>query len=321
MDALAALLDQPRARGAFLLRSILTPPWSVRIEDRAPLSLVTMVRGHAWIVPDGGEPARIEPGDVALLRGPDCYTLADEPGRPVRVVVHPDQRCTSPQGRDLAEAMRLGIRTWGEEDGDVVMLSGTYQVDSELSRRLLRLLPPVLTRTTEAADAPLVELLGRHLGRDEPGQELILDRLLDLLLISVLRSWLSGAGAPAAGWYHAQHDPVVGPAIRLLHARPSYPWTVVNLASKVGVSRAALSRRFTALLGEGPMTYLTNWRLDLAADLLREDDTTVAAVARQVGYGSAFALSTAFKRVRGVSPREHRLAAETSGHPVALGVW
>ncbi|WP_091089670.1 AraC family transcriptional regulator [Micromonospora nigra] len=309
MDALAELLDQPRARGAFLLRSILTPPWSLRVEDRAPLSLVTMIRGHAWILPDGGEAVRIEPGDAVLLRGPDSYTFADEPGRPVQIVVHPGQRCTTPQGRDVAETMQLGVRTWGADgDGAAVMLSGTYQIDSEVSQRLLRLLPPVLIRRTEAADAPLIELLGREVVRDEPGQELILDRLLDLLLVSVLRSWLSSAETPDAGWYHAQHDPVVGPALRLLHAEPAYPWTVADLAVKVGVSRAALARRFTAQVGEGPMTYLTWWRLDLAADLLRRSDATVAAVARQVGYGSAFALSTAFKRVRGVSPQEHRQA-------------
>ncbi|MFI9642506.1 AraC family transcriptional regulator [Micromonospora sp. NPDC051925] len=314
MGALAELLDQSRARGAFLLRSILTAPWSLRIEDRAPLSLVTMIRGHAWIVPDGGEPVRIEPGDAALLRGPDCYTLADQPGRPVQIVVHAGQRCTTLQGSDLAEVMRLGVRTWGEDSAETsVMLSGTYQLDSEISQRLMRMLPPVLTRTLGPADAPLIELLGREVVRDEPGQELILDRLLDLVLVSVLRSWLSSEEAPKAGWYHAQHDPVVGPAIRLLHAEPAYPWTVANLAAKVGVSRAALARRFTALLDEGPISYLTSWRLDLAADLLRESDDTVAAVARQVGYGSAFALSTAFKRVRGVSPQEHRQANRPNG--------
>jgi AraC-like DNA-binding protein len=81
---------------------------------------------------------------------------------------------------------------------------------------------------------------------------------------------------------------------------------VAELAAKTGVSRAALARRFTALVGEPPMTFLTGWRLALAADLLREPDATVGAVARQVGYGSPYALSTAFKRARGVSPQQHR---------------
>ena len=102
---------------------------------------------------------------------------------------------------------------------------------------------------------------------------------------------------------------MVGRALRMLHNNPSHPWTVASLAAETGVSRAALARRFTELVGEPPMSFLTGWRVALAADLLREPDSTVGAVAQQVGYGSPFALSTAFKRVRGVSPQQHRLAA------------
>jgi AraC-like DNA-binding protein len=105
---------------------------------------------------------------------------------------------------------------------------------------------------------------------------------------------------------------VVGRALRMLHNNPAHRWTVATLAAEIGVSRAALARRFTELVGEPPMTFLTGWRLALAADLLREPDATVGAVARQVGYGSPFALSTAFKRVRGVSPRQHRAGASRS---------
>ena len=137
----------------------------------------------------------------------------------------------------------------------------------------------------------------------------MLDRLLDLLLIAVLRAWFARPEAEAPAWYRAHGDPVVGRALRLLHNNPAHPWTVATLAAEIGVSRAALARRFTELVGEPPMTFLTGWRLALAADLLREPDATVGAVARQVGYGSPFALSTAFKRVRGVSPQQHRVGA------------
>jgi AraC-like DNA-binding protein len=136
--------------------------------------------------------------------------------------------------------------------------------------------------------------------------DVVLDRLLDLLLIAVLLEWFSRPEAGAPSWFAAQGDPVVGPALRLLHDYPAHPWPVSALAARTGVSRAALGRRFTDLVGEPPMAYLTNWRLALAADLLREPDATVAAVARKVGYGSPFALSAAFKRVRGVSPQQHR---------------
>src|SRR6185369_7487827 len=101
MDALAGLLDGPRARGAFLLRSTMDPPWSLRIQDEAPLTLVAIVRGSAWLVPDGGDPVRLGHGDVAIVRGPDPYTVADEPATPPQAVIHPGQRCTTPDGREL----------------------------------------------------------------------------------------------------------------------------------------------------------------------------------------------------------------------------
>jgi AraC-like DNA-binding protein len=310
MDALAGLLDGPRARDAFLLRAVLDPPWSVRIEDRAPLSLVAMVRGDAWVVPDGGDARALGPGDVAVMRGPDPYTFADRPDTPPQAVIHPGQRCTTPQGAELTETMDLGVRTWGNSrDGSVVMLVGTYQLDGEVSQRLLGALPPLLVLAADAWDSPLVALLGGEIVRDEPGQGAVLDRLLDLLVIAALRAWLARPEADAPPWYRAQSDVVVGRALRLLHNNPAHPWTVQVLAAETGVSRAALARRFTELVGEPPMTFLTGWRLALAADLLREPDATVGAVARQVGYGSAFALSAAFKRVRGVSPRDHRRLA------------
>jgi AraC-like DNA-binding protein len=315
MDALAGLLDGPRARDAFLLRAVLDPPWSVRIQDEAPLSLVAMARGEAWVVPDPAEgdgapePVALREGDVAIMRGPDPYLFADDPATPPQVVIHPGERCTTPDGEDLSEAMALGGRAWGSSrDGSVMMIVGTYQLPGEISQRLLRALPALLVVPAHALRSPLVGLLGTELNNDEPGQEAVLGRLLDLLVITVLRTWFAREQSRAPAWYLAYGDPVVGQAIRLLHADPAYPWTVATLAAKTGVSRATLARRFTELVGEPPMAYLTGWRLAMAADLLREPEATIGSVARQVGYGSAFALSAAFKRVRGLSPREHRAA-------------
>ncbi len=308
MDALAALLDGPRAQGAFLLRSVLDPPWSLRIQDEAPLTLVAVVRGEAWVLPDAGERVHLRAGDVAVLRGPEPYTVADQPGTPPQVIIHPGQRCEILGGDPMTTMVDLGVRTWGNSrDGAVVMLTGTYQMHGEVSRRLLEALPGlVLVRESEWA-SPLVPLLAGEIVKDEPGQEAVLDRLLDLLLIAVLRVWFARPDARAPAWYRAQRDPVVGKVLRMIHHDPAAPWTVASLAAAAGVSRAALARRFTELVGEPPMSFLAGWRLAVAADLLREPDATVGAVARQVGYGSAFALSTAFKRVRGISPREHRI--------------
>ena len=304
---MGCLLDGPRARDAFLLRCVMDPPWSLRIEDRAPVSIIAMVSGDAWIVGDDGSRSRLGPGAIGIVRGPDPYTFADDPETPPQVVVHSGQRCTTPDGAELAQPMGLGVRSWGNAaDGSTTMLVGTYETSGEVSRRLLEALPAVVVLAEEHSIEPLVALLSKEIGRDEPGQQTVLDRLVDLLLIASLRAWLSRAESGAPTWYLAHDDPVVGPALRMLQHNPGHPWTVASLAAEVGVSRALLARRFTDLVGEPPMTFLTSWRLSLAADLLAEDGATVGSVAQQVGYGSAFALSAAFKRVRGISPAQHR---------------
>ncbi|KDN18643.1 AraC family transcriptional regulator [Amycolatopsis rifamycinica] len=311
MDPLAALLDGPRARGAFLLRSVLTPPWSLRIEDRAPLTVVAVVRGEAWIVPEGGEGVSMGEGDVAIARGPDPYLVADHPETPPQALILPGQECRTSDGGHLTGLADVGVRTWGHgTDGPVVLLTGTYGMDGELTKRLLAALPPVLVLRAADWPTPLVGLLATEIGKDVPGQEAVLDRLLDLLLIAALRAWFDRPGTSAPAWYRAHEDPVAGQALRLLQHQPAEPWTVAKLAADVGVSRAALARRFAAAVGETPMAYLTGWRLALAADLLRQHpDTTIAAIARQVGYGSAFALSAAFKREFGLSPQNYRAPA------------
>lgn len=312
MDALAGFLDGPRARGAFLLRSVFEPPWSLRIEDRAPLAMVAVVHGEAWVVPDSGAPAHLGAGGVAIVRGPDPYVVADDPATAPQVVIHPGQRCTPVVGNETGATypVDLGVRTWGTGlDGSSTLLCGTYQHQGEVSQRLIDALPPLLALPEAALDSPIVDLLAAEIVKAEPGQEAVLDRLLDLLLIAVLRAWFARPEADAPAWYRAHRDPVVGHALRLLHDDPAQAWTVASLAAAIGVSRAALARRFADVVGETPMAYLAGWRLTLAADLLREPDATLGAVSRQVGYGSPYALSTAFKRVRGISPRQHRAAA------------
>ncbi|MGW2200916.1 cupin domain-containing protein [Streptomyces sp. NPDC001774] len=307
MDALAGLLDGPRAKGAFLLRMIMEPPWSVRIEDRAPLCLMCVTEGEAWIVPDRGEPVLLRPGDVAVARGPEPYTVAHAPDAPPRATIGPGGVCTTLSGEPLSESMHLGVRTWGNAlDGSTTVLVGTYQMDGEVSRRLLDALPPLLHLAADAWSCPLMPFLDEEIARDDPGQSVVLDRVLDLLLIAVVRTWFSRPGGQAPAWYRAMADPVVGRALRLIQDDPAHPWTVASLAAKAGSSRAGLARRFAELVGEPPMAYLTGWRLARAADLLRQTDATVESVARQVGYSTAFALSAAFKRVRGVSPQEYR---------------
>jgi AraC-like DNA-binding protein len=304
---MSGLLDGPRARGAFLLRCVFDPPWSLRIQDEAPLTLVAVVRGTLWLVPDGRGPTRLGPGDQAIVRGPRPYLVADDPTAAPQVVIHPGQRCTRADGSELPESMQLGVRTWGNApDGGTLILTGTYQHPGEISRRLVEALPELVVLRPDMWESHLTELLRRESERDEPGQDAVLDRLLDLLLITALRAWFSRPEADAPAWYRAHGDPVIGRALRLLQNNPAHPWTLAGLAAENNLSRAAFARRFKELTGQTPIGYLTGWRLTLAADLLREPDLTIAQIAERVGYASPFALSAAFKRLHGVSPHQYR---------------
>ncbi|GAB3484775.1 AraC family transcriptional regulator [Nocardiopsis coralliicola] len=306
MDDLAGLLDGPRARGAFLLRTLFDPPWGIRVADRAPLTLMVLVRGTAW-VSGTGRPVQMRPGDAVLARGPAPYSVSDSPAVPPRVRIGPGQECTALSGAPVADRMDLGVRTWGDGPGAAdEMVVGTYLADGEVSRRLLDLLPPLAHVPAGDWDSGLLDLLSREVTRREPGQDVVLDRILDLMLVSALRGLLSAGAAAGPSWYRARTDPLVGQALRLLHTRPERPWTVALLASECGASRAALAARFSALVGRPPIAYLTDLRLALAADLLRSTDATLAAIARRVGYASPFAFSAAFTRVHGVSPSAHR---------------
>jgi AraC-like DNA-binding protein len=245
---------------------------------------------------------RLAAGDIAIARGPYPYTVADAPGRDPQVVIAPGQLCRLPDGQEVKLMDFLGTRSWGNSaSGGTVMVTGTYEHAGEISTRLLKALPPLLT---QRLDSPLLELLADEIVKDEPGQEAVLDRLLDLLLIATLRAHFAETDAP--GWYRASADPVVGPALKAIHEDPAHSWTVEALAERANVSRAALARRFNDLVGEPPMSFLTGWRIALAADLLLEPGATVSSVAPQVGYGSAFAFSSAFKRLRGMSPQQFR---------------
>jgi AraC-like DNA-binding protein len=327
VDALGDVLDGVRARSASFCRVELRPPWSLRIADESPLALATTVRGEAWVVLDGEPPVRMRPGAVAVVKGPEQYTIADHPDTPEQVIVGPGNSLRTPVGRPLALSELSGE---GADPKDVTVLaSGTYQVSGDVGHRLLDALPRMLVidgaLLTDAGPADVTApsppheqrptwhgsalgMLAAEIATDEPAQQVVLDRLLDVALIETLRAWFALPDANPPGWYAARADPVVRSALDLLHTDPAGDWTLEGLARAVGVSRATLARRFRALVGEPPMTYLANWRVTQAADLLRGTGLSVDAVARQVGYANGFALSVAFMRLRGVRPSAHRTA-------------
>jgi AraC-like DNA-binding protein len=325
VDALSGLLDDVRADGAFFSQSVMRPPWTVRFTGRAALTVVVMVQGRAWIHPTLDEPGSspavpaapvpLRVGDVAIVAGEAPFAVADTPAVPLAPgCTHAGpQTCIGDDGRQVRDDLRRGVRTCDDpDDGSAVVLTGSYHVVGRVSGRLLGALPRLVVVPYDDDQAcPLMDLTFAEVGRDMPGQQAVLDRLLDLLLLTTLRDWFDRREAEPPAWYRALGDPAVGAALRLVHDAPERPWSVASLAEEAGVSRATFGRRFTELVGEPPMTYVTSWRLALAADLLRRTDATVDAIARQVGYVSGYSLSVAFKRVLGTRPTDHRAPVPT----------
>jgi len=299
VDVLSDLLHRARARDALVRQLIQRPPWSVTYADAPPLTVAATFGGHASIRLDGAAPMWLAAGDIALIKGPGRHTIADDPATPPQFVIHRGKK----QVADGVDYRTLAPRTYGDGlPGATIMLRGAYELRGDVGDRLLDMLPPLAVVPAGPRTRAALDLLATEIARDEPGQDAVLHRLLDLVLVLALRAWCARPAAALPAWYRALAEPAIGDALRLLHEDPAHRWTVATLAAKVGMSRAAFAACFTGLVGRPPLTYLTGWRMTLAADLLRDTDATIATVAHDVGYADSFAFSVAFKRARGVSP-------------------
>lgn len=311
MDILSDLLQRARASNAQVRQLVQRPPWSMSFADPPALTVIAALGGHASVRLDekpDTTPVRLAAGDIALITGAGRYTIADDPDTPPQVVIRAGvKRYLGAPGPE-----RLAPRTYGDGlPGATTLLRGAYDLRDDFGGRLLGMLPPLAVVPSGPRTRGALDLLAAEVSEEGPGQDAILGRFLDLVLVLALRTWCTRPEAQPPSWFRALATPVIGDALRLMHDDPAHRWTVAELAGRVGLSRAAFAARFAALVGEPPLAYLTGWRMDLAADLLRDGDGTIAAVARDVGYDDAFAFSVAFKRARGMSPSEWRRTVRT----------
>jgi AraC-like DNA-binding protein len=306
VDVLADLLTRARARGALFARSALRAPWGIEFQDDGvPLSVHAVLEGELWADVQGIEPQRFLQGDLLLVRSDAPYRFVHEPGAATRPLA--DLLAGDGDGR---------VHALGGSGAETLLLCGAYTFEGFVCDTLLASLPPLVPLPAAAASrGPLrtaVALLADELVEEAPGQQTVLDRLLDLVLVYALRTWFSRPEAHAPGWYRALDDPAIGPVLRAIHGDPAQPWTVAALASRAGLSRAAFARRFAAMTGQPPLAYVTTWRMTLAREALLKPGATLAQVAHEIGYAGEFAFATAFKREVGTAPgrwREARLAA------------
>jgi AraC-like DNA-binding protein len=302
MDPLADVLDLSRVRGALLGNVRASAPWGLELPVSGGASFHAFTSGTAWLRVEGFEPLQLMPGDLLLLPTGVRHRLSSEP----------NGRCR-PFDRDMKEREMTpeGDLVLGGAGATTTFVCAGYDYDHDVAQPLLALLPRVLHVPADPVAgtkiAAVVALLAGELGVRDAGARVVVARLIDLLLIHAVRAW--SATAEERSWLRALNDPVIARALALLHERPAEPWTIERLAAEVHLSRATLARRFAELVGEPPLTYLTRWRMDLAARRLRDTTEPVEAIARDVGYTSEYAFNRAFSRHRGQPPGRWRRAA------------
>ncbi|GAA1130653.1 AraC family transcriptional regulator [Arthrobacter flavus] len=254
-----------------------------------------MIAGEGTITTSTGEHV-LRPGDIAAIRTTDPYSLSAGPSAHI---VDLPQFLASPDTKETD-----GVFVVQGEGPITTFLCGAYLFEGDLCSSLLEGLPEVIIVRAEhgAPTSSVVQLIEHELRTISPGKQTVLDRLLDVLLISVMRHQFSSHPQGAPTWYTALRDPAVKTALQAIHGSPAEPMTVASLARLANVSRATLAQRFTALVGVPPLTYLTSWRLLLAKERLRESDEPLHLIARGVGYGSPYAFGAAFKRETGTAP-------------------
>jgi AraC-like DNA-binding protein len=262
--------------------------------------------GRCWLEVDGDAPRQLRPGDFALVPHGQGHQLVSEPGADAPRV----------DGLEYDYASdRYAILRYGGGGARTNLVCGTVRFGHPAAHNLVALLPRTIV--IEGAGLPTPEADWMHStlrliaaeGRElRPGGEAVITRLSDILVIQAIRTWIAGNPAGQTGWLGALQDPRIGRAMSSLHRDPAQPWSVASLAREAAMSRSAFAARFTELVGEPVMRYVTRWRMQVAVDWLHHDDTALAELATRLGYESEAAFSRAFKRTIGISPGAARRA-------------
>lgn len=305
MDVLADVLSIARAGATVVAQAELVPPWALEIDPIAEAHVHVVVRGGCWLRTTGeSRHIRLGAGDVVLIRAGVGHSICDDPK--TKTAPHHEVLAAMPRRLAALPKSRAGETT--------LVLCAKYLFQGVGAHPLVALLPPLIHLTAQQAEPHpqlqlLLKLLGHEATEGGTGTELVVPRLVDSLLVFIVRAWLAGQPATAGGWFGALGDAHVSKALGLMHAQPDTAWTLEELAAQVGQSRATFARRFAELVGETPVAYLTRWRMCLATKLLSETPLSLDEIAPRVGYETAAAFSRAFRRSLGCAPGAFRAQA------------
>jgi AraC-like DNA-binding protein len=329
MDALSDVLRIVRLGGAVYLNGAFTAPWCVIGETNAALcasflpqservvSYHLITEGSCWarLADDPNSALQINAGELLVVPQGEPHIMGSEldlPPVPAAPLLTEHLLETPGQIMTLA---------YGGGGAATRMMCGFWACDETQSNPLLAALPRLfkIDMRNDPQSAWLessLQFAATEAGDSRAGSAIVLARLSELLFVEAVRRCIEAMPEEDKGWLAGVRDRFVGRALSLLHAQPAHPWTVDELARKVGLSRSALAKRFTDLLGQAPMQYLARWRLQIAAQELLNGSKTLAVVALEIGYDSEAAFNRAFKREFGLPPagwrkQHHAAVADT----------
>ena len=299
VDPLGEALYLLRMNGVLYSRCEFSAPWGLElppIEDCLMFHIV--ISGGCWLEVEDAPPCLLQPGDLALVPHGQGHRLLSEPG------------AAAPHLFDIPREQvseHYEIIRHGGGGATTRMVCCVVSIEQPAAQQIIKLLPRMIR--IEASNSPEMEWIQTTLrlmaaeARDLlPGGETVTTRLADILLIQAIRSWIAQDPAAQSGWLGALQDGQIGRAMALIHRDAGRAWTVASLADEVAMSRSAFAARFTELVGEPAMRYVTRWRMHVAVTSLKEDEAPLGELANRLGYQSEAAFSRAFKRFVGTSP-------------------
>ena len=298
-DPLGEALHFLRMDGAFYCRSELTAPWGMTLDAMPGYLWFHVVTTGAVLLEVDAEHCRwLHPGDVTLVPHGNGHILRSEPGVRAPGVLELELEHPS----DRYEILRAG-----EGGAPTTLICGAVRFDHPVAHDLVGMLPQIVH--IDDSDGPragwmqgIFRLMAAEAREFQPGGEAVITRLADVLVIQGIRSWIETAPAARTGWLGALQDQQIGRALALIHREPGGAWTVASLASELALSRSAFAARFSELVGEPVIQYVTRWRMQVAQSALETEGATVAQLADRLGYKSEAAFARAFKRVIGTPP-------------------
>jgi AraC-like DNA-binding protein len=301
MHALNGWLKTVRADGLVLVRTRVAGPWGYAVEPRDAVVFHFVAEGRAFVRYPDAETMELQAGELVMFPRGGAHEVAH-----------------SARGKAIPLETFLAKRH-GVVDRDpkaVTLICGQFTLDRHLALPALRALPQAVTLRVgmEAGYSPLsdtLRMLRREVETPNFGNEIVVRNLLSSLFVYFMRDWAEAVSPAANDWFSAVRSPYIARALACMHEAPERSWTLEELAQEAGLSRAAFARGFNASVGEPPHSYLTRWRMGIAAQLLEETDLRLTEIAPRVGYQSEFSFSRAFKLARGVSPIQYRRAAKS----------